>query len=132
MMTAADTCDYAHPRLEALVKQAAFRRGGRMSAYEDVADLIGMSGSWVRKFLGRQPGLKPDGHVLVNIAVAYRELCEAVEARRDTEWTRLGALWGDTDEALAGVRRMDGGVAGEGGVGMGSKADPASPASGER
>ncbi len=40
-----------------------------MTAYDAVGRRIGASGSWVRKFLGRQPvGL--DGHVLLKIGTA--------------------------------------------------------------
>lgn len=97
MRTAAATHAELHPKLGALVDRAEKLLGSRMAAYERVADRVGASASWVRKFLGRQP-VRLDGHVLENINgafEAYRDSCgrwEDEAARRKAAFFAVGEV----------------------------------------
>lgn len=82
MVTATQVQDSVLPKLTALVRLAQSGTGSKMTAYDAVGRRIGASGSWVRKFLGRQP-VALDGHVLLNIGTAYARLCSSIEAAAD-------------------------------------------------
>ena len=82
MVTATQAQDAVLPKLTALVRLAQSGTGSKMTAYDAVGRRIGASGSWVRKFLGRQP-VALEGHVLLNIGAAYARLCSSIEAAAD-------------------------------------------------
>ncbi|MGF6247186.1 hypothetical protein ABID82_002265 [Methylobacterium sp. PvP062] len=84
------------PILGALVERASRRAGSRMSAYDDVGRTIGETGSWVRKFLGRQP-VRLDADTYLAIKAAYARECERLEAEAATERARFFALGGRLD-----------------------------------
>lgn len=99
MLTEADAFNAARPRLLGLVQRAEHRAGSRMLAYEAVARGIGVSASWVRKALGRQPVGAP-WHVIENIRFAYEADCERLEAEQQLDRERFYAL-GKEDHAVA-------------------------------
>lgn len=117
MMTAADALSYARPFAAALVERDERTAGSRMAAYEMVAQRIGVSPSWLRKLVGRQPGLVVEAHEYLNIAAAYRRLCERVEAEAERERALAAALREKADAALASAPGMVAGVAREAGAG---------------
>lgn len=103
MLTASQARDETLPKLSALVRLAQSSMGSKMAAYDAVGRRIGASGSWVRKFMGRQDtGL--DGHVLHNIRTAYERLCTSIEAAADAAEASNALLREDLHAALQGDR----------------------------
>ena len=103
MLTASQARDETLPKLSALVRLAQTSMGSKMAAYDAVGRRIGASGSWVRKFIGRQDtGL--DGHVLHNIRTAYERLCTSIEAAADAAEASNALLREDLHAALQGDR----------------------------
>ena len=103
MLTASQARDETLPKLSALVRLAQSSMGSKMAAYDAVGRRIGASGSWVRKFIGRQDtGL--DGHVLHNIRTAYERLCTSIEAAADAAEASNALLREDLHAALQGDR----------------------------
>jgi tellurite resistance protein len=100
MMTSSDTLESVRPFANALVERAERQTGSRMAAYEMVASTVGVTSTWLRKFLGRQPGLVVEYHEGLNIIAAYRALCERIEAEAEHERKMLAALRGKADAAL--------------------------------
>ncbi|MGA0595421.1 hypothetical protein [Enterovirga sp. CN4-39] len=100
IVTADDAIAKTRPFAEALVDRERRKRGSKMSAYAAVADLAGVSESWVRKLLGGRPVVVELRHFL-SLAEAYRRVCDRVEAERDLERTRFQALRAEADAALA-------------------------------
>ncbi|MGU3403387.1 hypothetical protein [Methylobacterium brachiatum] len=70
-----------------------------MNAYDAVGRDIGESGSWVRKFLGRQP-VRLDADTYLAIQDRYARECERWEAEADLQRARFFAL-GKGDDAMA-------------------------------
>ena len=102
MNAAAELMDGARPKLEELVRRFEYASGSRMRATEDVGSLIGRSGSWVRKLIGRRLDTKrPDAVPLLAIHALYSRICGAIEAdaRRREE-----------NAAVASNHQMDQGV----------------------
>jgi hypothetical protein len=99
MTTAEDTIERARPFVLALVQREERNSGSRMAAYERVASLVGVNSSWLRKLLGRQPGIVLAAHELINIASAYRSLCERIEVEAERE-RRLAAALREKADAL--------------------------------
>lgn len=108
MRTAADL---THPLLGALVDRAQQRSGSKMNAYADVARVIGETGSWVRKFLGRQT-VRLDADTYLKIQAAYERECARWEAEAEMQKARFFALQG-RDHAMD--HRQDPGEGLEGG-----------------
>ncbi|ACB27670.1 hypothetical protein [Methylobacterium radiotolerans] len=103
MLTASQARDETLPKLSALVRLAQSSMGSKMAAYDAVGRRIGASGSWVRKFMGRQDtGL--DGHVLHNIRAAYERLCSNIEAAADAAEATNALLREDLHAALRADR----------------------------
>ncbi|MEE7505195.1 hypothetical protein [Methylobacterium mesophilicum] len=99
MLTASQARDETLPKLSALVRLAQSSMGSKMAAYDAVGRRIGTSGSWVRKFMGRQ-GTGLNGHVLHNIRAAYERLCTNIEAAADAAEATNALLREDLHAAL--------------------------------
>jgi len=106
MVTATQVQDSVLPKLTALVRLAQSGTGSKMIAYDAVGRRIGASGSWVRKFLGRQP-VALDGHVLLNIGTAYARLCSSIEAAADAAEASNALLREELNAALQADRPAD-------------------------
>lgn len=102
MMTAADSLDRVRPFAFALVQRDERTTGSRMAAYDTVARRIGVSPSWLRKLIGRQP-VAVAAHEFHNIVLAYRGLCERLEADAALDRALAAAIREDADAALAGT-----------------------------
>jgi hypothetical protein len=102
MTTAEDTIEKARPFVLALVQREERNSGSRMAAYERVASLVGVNPSWLRKLLGRQPGIVLAAHELINISSAYRSLCERIEAEAERERRLAAVMRKQADEILEG------------------------------
>lgn len=73
MISAADTHDLARRRATDLVQHEIRRLGSKMRAYGAVARSVGVSESWVRKLIGRQPVVVA-AHEFINLETARRRI----------------------------------------------------------
>lgn len=89
-----------------LVKQAEYKTGSRMAAYEMVASTVGTSASWLRKFLAGREAKEPGWTTGWNILDQYRRVCSRVEAEIELERTKLLALKGQIDATAETFDRM--------------------------
>lgn len=112
MVTAADTLARARPLVAALVEREERRCGSRMAAYDIIGGAIGKSPSWVRKLLGRQDQVAVELHDFLNIALAYRRLCQRVEGAAERERKRAAALRREANAALESTLVLVEGAAG--------------------
>lgn len=102
MVNATDTVDQTRPFVAALVEREESHTGSRMAAYERVAQMVGVSPSWLRKLLGRQPDVKEiAAHEFLNIAAAYRSLCLRLEAEAERERRKATVLREKADAVIA-------------------------------
>lgn len=89
--------------LGAMVDKEAIRVGSRTVAYEHVAQMVGASSSWVRKFLADRGEVKePRITLFQNIRAAYSNICERVETDNRADELRLQALKGQMDAITSG------------------------------
>lgn len=105
-MSSAALTSATRSALGALVEKETRRVGSRTVAYEIVAQTVGTSSSWIRKFLAKSEEVKePRITLFQNIRSAYDQLCERVESENRTDELRLNALKGNlhavTESALA-------------------------------
>lgn len=105
MLTAADLSERARPFAAALIEREERRTGSRMAAYENVASMVGVSSSWLRKLIARQP-FAIAAHHFHNLAAAYVALCERVEREAAHERQRAAALRKKADEVCEGTIGM--------------------------
>lgn len=99
LLTASDMERRAQPYAAALVERQERQTGSRMGAYEQVAAMVGVSASWLRKLIGRQ-NVVIEAHEFLNLAQAYRSLCERIEAAAEAERNRARELRSQADEAV--------------------------------
>lgn len=93
--------------LEALVTHQE-RRVGRVNAYKDVADLVGSSASWVRKFLADSKEVKePRLTLFQNIRAHYVKLCDRVEQQNRIDELRLRMIEGELHAVTEGLSAED-------------------------
>ena len=105
MHSAVEMQERVRPYACALVDHHRHRTGSRMTAYVHVADAIGVSTSWVRRLIGRQPiGLA--AHEYLNLLAAYTSLCERIEQQAEHERMLTRALKGQADEAIQSALGM--------------------------
>lgn len=89
--------------LGAMVEKEARRVGSRTVAYEIVAQTVGTSSSWIRKFLTNSNEVKePRITLFQNIRAAYENLCERVELDNRADELRLQALKGRLNAVTEG------------------------------
>lgn len=77
------TVDEARRRASALVDREEYRVRSRMLAYENVGQLIGKSGMWVRRFVNGYADVTPSFPVGMSIISLYENICLRIE--RDTD-----------------------------------------------
>jgi hypothetical protein len=91
-----------------LVHREERRVGSRTVAYEIVAQTVGVSSSWLRKFLADRGEVKePRITLFHNIRAAYDNLCERVERENEQDELRLRALKGQLHAVTEGVGEKD-------------------------
>lgn len=89
--------------LGAMVEKEARRVGSRTVAYENIGQMIGVSASWVRKYLADRGGVaEPRTPLFQNIRVAYSNLCERVEQQNRNDELRLRAIGKNLDAVTEG------------------------------
>lgn len=92
-MSSATLTSTTRSALSLLVEREARRVGSRTVAYEIVAQTIGVSSSWIRKFLARDESVsEPRMTLFQNIRASYDALCSRVEQEHQTELQRIAAL----------------------------------------
>lgn len=102
-MSAAALTSVTRSALGALVEREERRTGSRMVAYEQVAQTIGASASWVRAFLARSEGAKePRITLFQNIRASYDNLCSRVEQENRSDELRLKLIKGEIDAVTEG------------------------------
>jgi hypothetical protein len=111
LRTAADFAEEARGYAVVLVDQEKARTGSRMTAYSSVAAAVGVSSRWLRKLVGRQPGVDLGAHEHWNIKAAYDAICERVEASAAIKRERAAALRRILDAAGQSGDRVDSRVA---------------------
>jgi hypothetical protein len=89
--------------LGAMVEQEARRVGSRTVAYEHVAQMVGASSSWIKKFLADSGEVsEPRITLFQNIRAAYDNLCQRVEHQNRADELRLQALKGEMHAVTEG------------------------------
>jgi len=88
--------------LNVLVEREQHRCGSRVVAYDHVAHLVGMSSSWLQKFL-RNSGEVREPRITLFLLIRhhYENLCLRIEQENEADERRLRALK-DQIDALAG------------------------------
>lgn len=89
--------------LSLMVEKEAHRIGSKTVAYERVAQTIGASSSWVKKFLADTGEVSdPRINLFLKIKAAYNKACERVEADNRADEERLLVLKGQLNEIISG------------------------------
>lgn len=102
-MSAAALNTITRSALGALVEREERRTGSRTLAYEIVAQSVGASSSWVRKFLSKSEEVKePRITLFQNIRASYENLCSRVEQENRADELRLLLIKGDIDAVTEG------------------------------
>ena len=102
-MSAAALNSVTRSALGALVDREERRTGSRTLAYEIVAQSVGSSSSWVRKFLAKSEEVKePRITLFQNIRASYENLCNRVEQENRNDEQRLMLIKGDIDAVTEG------------------------------
>ena len=109
MISSANVTEAARGALKGLVEREEIRVGSRELAYELIAQLIGASSSWVKKFLARHSEVKePRITLFLNIRLAYENACSRMEAENRLDEERAAALMGKLNAITAGfVEEME-------------------------
>lgn len=95
----------------ALVEREERRTGSRMVAYEIVAQTVGTSAEWLRKFISSNEAKEPRITLGFNLILAYRRVCERVEQAGDRERQlkeKANAALESFDLLVAGKTRPEG------------------------
>lgn len=111
MSPAASLTAATRSALGLMVEREERRLGSRDVAYEVVAQTVGASSSWIKKFLLRSEEVKePRITLFLNIRSAYENVCARVEQEQANELLKIEKLKGELDAATAGFDRMVGGA----------------------
>lgn len=84
---------------EALVDREERRTGSRMTAYEIIAQTVGMSPDWLRKYISEKEGKEPRLTTGFNLMAMYSRVCDRVEQAGDNE----RKLKGEIDAAIQSI-----------------------------
>lgn len=76
----------------ALVDREEHRTGSRMLAYQIVAQTVGTSSEWLRKFISEKEGKEPRITVGFNLLELYHRVCDRVEQAGDNEKLLKGEI----------------------------------------
>jgi hypothetical protein len=106
MMTAAPTAEFTRSAAGLLVERAERQTGSRMTAYANVAQNLGTSASWLRKFLAGREAKEPGWTVGWKILDQYSRMCSRVEAEIEMDRARTLALKERVDALTATANRM--------------------------
>lgn len=105
-MTTADITALTRNAAATMVQRRERDSGSRMVAYEQVASMIGVSSSWLRKFIGRSPDAKPSLVTGFNILALYDRMCARIESEIDKERTLIASLKDEINAATPASMEM--------------------------
>ena len=106
MSSAAIVSGLTRSAANALVERAERQTGSRMAAYTQVAQTVGTSAEWLRKFIAGSEAKEPNWTVGWNLLDHYSRICARVEQEIETERSRTLALKREIDAATSPVTRM--------------------------
>lgn len=106
MSNAAIVSGLTRSAAHALVERAERQTGSRMAAYEQVAQTVGTSAEWLRKFIKATEAKTPDWTVGWNLLDQYNRICARVDQEIETERSKILALKRKIDAATSPVARM--------------------------
>jgi hypothetical protein len=106
MSTAAITSALTRSAANSLVERAERQTGSRMAAYVTVAQTVGTSADWLRKFINGTEAKEPKWTVGWNLLDQYNRVCNRVECEIETERQKIRTLKGQIDAATSLINRM--------------------------
>jgi hypothetical protein len=99
--------DTTREALNWMVAHEEATRGSRLVAYGVIAQAIGRSESWVRKFTSGDPHVSEPGVTLFEaIRHTYVKMCERVEREHADELRRIELMRGELNAADKGFREV--------------------------
>lgn len=111
-MSTASSAALTRELAEHMVARVEQQTGSRMDAYRTVANAIGTSSSWLRKFIAGREAKEPGWTTGWNILDQYSRICDRVEASIETERAktlalkeRIDALTAIADRVVEGAPR---------------------------
>lgn len=114
MTDAAVLTNATRSALGVLVDREERRVGSRDLAFEIVAQTVGASSSWLKKFLGRHAEVKePRITLYLNIRAAYEALCLRIEQEHQREIERITQLRKALNAPVDGFVEMVASASGE-------------------
>ena len=106
MSSAAITSALTRSAAHSLVERAERQTGSRMAAYEMVAQTVGTSSEWLRKFINGSEAKEPKWTVVWNLLDQYNRICTRVEQEQDKERLLIQTLKREIDAVTSPVIRM--------------------------
>ena len=102
MISSAATISITRDQVEELVNRAQISTGSRMDAYAQVAQAVGSSAGWIRKFINGYEAKEPNATLYENIRANYEAFCNRVEQENRNDEKRLHALKGRRNAGTQG------------------------------
>lgn len=100
MNPAAEMTLKARQNAIAWVDREEGRTGSRTDAIAHVANKVGASADWLRRFINNNPRVKqPSWHVGHNIIGMYARICERIESNNERRRENIARLEGRLNEA---------------------------------
>lgn len=106
MSSAAIASGLTRSAANALVERAERQTGSRMAAYVVVAQTVGTSAEWIRKFINGSEAKEPKWTVGWNLIDHYNRICTRVEQEHDKERLLIQTLKREIDAVTSPVARM--------------------------
>ena len=102
-MSSVSVTNATRSALSVMIEREERRVGSRDVAYEIVAQTVGASASWLKKFVLRSNEVKePRITLFMNIRAAYENVCNRVEQENRNDEMRLRLLKGEIDAVTKG------------------------------
>lgn len=93
--------------LRDLIEREAKRVGSKTVALENVAQTIGASSSWIRKFLTYEDRVaEPRMTLFQNISAYYANVCSRIEHEQQVERDKSARLLGELNAVNTSLNRM--------------------------
>jgi hypothetical protein len=106
MSSAAITSALTRSAAYSLVERAERQTGSRMAAYVMVAQTVGTSAEWLRKFINGSEAKEPTWTIGWNLLDHYNKICNRVEQEIETERCTIQTLKREIDAATSPINRM--------------------------
>jgi len=107
MSMAANNAALSRTAAEFLVERAERKTGSRMLAYGEVANKVGATPDWIRKFISGREAKEPKWTIGWNlIEHCYEMLCTRVEQELEEERSKIETLKREIDAAISPFNRM--------------------------